>query len=334
MTKTIALVGGTGAMGRAVVNALLNDKDEDWGIRLLTRDPQSARAQAMKAAGGDRIEFIVGDLEDGTGLDAVMEGVYGAFSNTNFWTVGEKSVARERAHGLRVLEAAERAGVELFVHSSLDAATNLSDGAVPVPHYDAKASVEHEIDWRRSDEFFRQDHNGWYSNHTAVLVTEPYIENFQSIFLPEQGTLKDGREGLVFRGPLAGNAPWPMVALDDIGAFARILFTNPKRWGGKTLRVGSDNPTIAEAVATFEKVTGLPAEFAPPSDDDFLASGIPNAHDVLNNFLFYRKGHSAPRDYAALREIHPGLRSFEGWLRETGWQGNAGDVQKDAISGE
>ncbi|MEM8751055.1 MAG: NmrA family NAD(P)-binding protein [Pseudomonadota bacterium] len=161
MSKTIALIGGTGAMGRAVVNALLNDESEDWSVRLLTRDPNSERALTMKAAGGDRVGFVVGNLEDGTGLHAVMEDAYGVFSNTNFWTVGEKSVARERAHGLRVLEAAERAEVELFVHSSLDAATNLSDGAVPVPHYDAKASVEHEMDWRRSDEFFRQDHEGW-----------------------------------------------------------------------------------------------------------------------------------------------------------------------------
>lgn len=334
MTRTIAMIGGTGAMGRAVVNALLNDESEAWAVRILTRDPQSDRARAMKAAGGDRVSFVIGDLETGKGLDAVMQGAYGAFSNTNFWSVGEKSVARERAHGLRVLEAAERAGLALFVHSSLDAATNLSDGAVPVPHYDAKASVEHEIDWRRSDEFFRQEHDGWYSKHAAVLVTEPYFENFQSIFLPEAGTLSDGREGLIFRGPLAGDAPWPMVALDDIGAFARIMFADPDRWGGRTLRIGSDAPTIAEAVATFERVTGLPAEFAPPSDEEFLVSDLPNAHDVLNNFLFYRHGHAAPRDYAALREIHPGLRSFEAWLLETGWRGEAGDVQKDAISGE
>ncbi|MEO0619829.1 MAG: NmrA/HSCARG family protein [Pseudomonadota bacterium] len=334
MTKTIALIGGTGAMGRAVVNALLSDKNEAWSVRLLTRDPHSARAQAMKIAGGDRVTFVPGDLEDGTGLNEVMKDAYGAFSNTNFWTVGAKSVARERAHGLQVLEAAERAEVELFVHSSLDAANKLSQGAVPVPHYDAKASVEHEIDWRRSDEFFRQDHDGWFSNHAAVLVTEPYIENFQSIFLPEKGKLSDGRKGVIFRWPLAGDAPWPMVALDDIGAFARIMFSDPSKWGGRTLRVGSDAPTLPEVVASFEKVTGIPAEYSAPSDEDFLASDMPNAHDVLNNFLFYRKGYSTPRDYAALRDIHPGLHSFESWLLKSGWRGGAGDVQKDAISGE
>ncbi len=321
-------------MGRAVVDSLLNDKTTDWAVRILTRDPESARAQAMKARAGERLEFVVGDLEDGSGLDDAMKGAYGAFANTNFWAAGEKSVTRERTHGLRALEAAKRADVELFVHSSLDAAANLSDGAVPVPHYDAKASVEHEIDWRRSDEFFRQDDDGWYSNNTAVLVTEPYIENFQSIFLPEAGTLSDGREGLIFRGPLAGDAPWPMVALDDIGAFAQIMFSDPGKWGGRTLRIGSDAPTLPEAVSTFEKVTGIPAEYAAPSDADFLASDLPNAHDVLNNFLFYRHGHAHPRDYDALRSIHPGLRSFETWLRETGWRGDAGDVQKDAISGD
>lgn len=332
MSKTIVIVGGTGAMGRAVTNALLEDRDQDWAVRILSRDPDSARAKAMKA-GNSRLEFVRGDLDDPQSIVKAMEGAYGAFSNTNFWSAGEKSVTRERRHGLAVMQAAEDAGLKHFIHSSLDAAGNLSNGAIPVPHYDAKASVEHEIDWRRSDEFFRQDPDGWYSKSVSVLVTEPYIENFQSIFLPERGRLSDGREGLIFRGPLAGDAKWPMVALDDIGAFARIMFGDRKAWAGKSLRIGSDAPKIKDAVDTFTRVTGVPAEYMPPSDSEFLASGLPNAHDVLNNFLFYRHGYSVPRDYEGLRKIHPRLRSFEDWLRETGWAGEAGDVQKDPISG-
>lgn len=288
----------------------------------------------MQIASGGRIAFVTGDLDDADSLARAVDGAWGVFFNTNFWTVGTPSVARERRHGLAVMEAARKAGVRLFVHSSLDAAAKETGGAVPVPHYDAKAVVEHEIDWRRSDEFFAQETDGWFSNNTAVLVTEPYMENFQSIFLPEPGTLPDGREGLLFRGPLAGRAPWPMVALADIGAFARLMFADPETWAGRTLRIGSDAPTLPEMMKTFERVTGIPAAYAPPTDAEFLASDLPNAHDVMNNFDFYRGGHSVPRDYAALRKLHPGLRSWEMWLRETGWRGEAGDVQKDAISGE
>ncbi|MFA0812787.1 NmrA/HSCARG family protein [Microbulbifer epialgicus] len=333
MSKTIAIIGGTGAMGRAVVNALLGDTDNEWLIKILTRNTNSERANNMKESSSGRISFVTGNLEDKESLETLMKGVYGVFSNTNFWSAGEKSVARERSQGLRALEVAEQTGVELFIHSSLDAASNLSNGALPVPHYDAKASVEHEIDWHRSEEFFSQKENGWYTKHVSVLVTEPYIENFQSIFLPEPGKLKDGREGLIFRGPLAGDAIWQMVALDDIGAFARIMFSDAKTWGGRTLRIGSDALKMSEVAAKFEAVTGIPAEYSPLSDEEFMASGQPNAHDVLNNFLFYRLGYAAPRDYDALRKIYPGLHSFESWLRETGWRGKAGDVQKDAISG-
>lgn len=334
MERTIAIVGGTGAMGRAVVNALLNDPVNDWSIRILTRDSQSPRAREMKSIAGDKLSYVVGDLNDQASLNHLMNGVYGAFSNTNFWTSGEKSVARERGHGLNVLRAAEEAGIQLFIHSSLDAANSLSNGKNPVPHYDAKASVEQEIDWRRSDEFFQQNETGWYSTNTAVLVTEPYFENFQSIFLPQQGVLSDGREGLIFAAPLAGDAPWPMVALEDIGEFARIMFSQAGKWGGQTLRIGSDAPTLASVVRSFEKVTGIPTEYRPPSDEEFLSSELPNAHDVLNNFLFYRNGHARVRDYEGLRAIHPELLSFESWLRRTNWKGEAADVQKDAISGD
>ena len=39
------------------------------------------------------------------------------------------------------------------------------------------------------------------------------------------------------------------------------------------------------------------------------------------------------RDLTALRQLHPGLRSFADWLRQTGWRGEAETVQKEALTG-
>lgn len=331
MTETILVIGGTGAMGRAVVRALI--AHGSWRVRVFTRDPESASARTLRKAAPDRIEFATGDLDNPDSLDVAMHDVYGVFCNTDFWSPGVQSVAREREQGLRALSVAERANVRHFIYSSLDAASHLSGGALPLPHYDAKAAVEHDIDWRRSDEFMRQAEDGWYSRHVSVLVNAPYFETFQSNFRPEPGILTDGRRGLVFRWPLTGDAPWQMVALDDIGSFAQHVFANPTAWGGRTLRIGSDELTMRQVVETFTQVTGIAAEYDPISDDEFLNSGRPHAHDVFNNFAFYREGFAAPRDYRRLRQIHPGLRTFEAWLRETGWRGERREVHKASITG-
>ncbi|WP_261890948.1 NmrA/HSCARG family protein [Acaryochloris marina] len=328
--KTALVIGGTGAMGRAVVRSLLQDS-VDWQIAIFSRSPDSETAQQLVEQGEGKVSIRQGDLNDEASLQQAMTDVTAVFCNTNFWA--EASFTVEKEQGVRALELARQSGVDHFIYSSLDAVASLSGGLLMLPHYDAKAAVEHEIDWRRSDEYMQQVDDGWYSNHVSVLVTAPYFENFQSIFLPESGTLSDGREGLLFTGPLSGDAPWQMVALDDIGTFVTIMLSDRKTWGGRTLRVASEELPMSNVVETFTQVTGIPAEYNPPTLEAFLSSGIPNAHDVVNNFRLYREGYAAPRDYEFLRQLHPGLRSFADWLKETNWKGEARAVQKDPITG-
>lgn len=331
-TRTILVIGATGAMGRPIVSRLLKDKNNNWHIRALTRNPKSSHAQQLleMGANGNRVELIKGDLNDPASVTAAMSGVYGVFCNTNFW---EKcTVSAEREQGLQALEAARIAGVQHFIYSSLDSCVTLSHGRFPVPHFDAKAAVEHEINWRRSDEFMRQESDGWYSRHVTVLVTLPYIENFKQFAVPEQGTLSDGREGVIFRLPMA-DAPWSMVALDDIAFFTAYIFAHPEEWGGRTLPIESDRLTFKEIAATLERVTGVPAEYRPMTLEEYAALGFPNVHDVVNMLQFFIE-YGLPRDYKLLRKLHPDLMTFEQWLKKTGWRGEPGEVQKDAMTGE
>ena len=326
--RTILVFGATGAMGSHVVKHLLADEQNNWKIRAFTRNPDSSHAQTLNELDRERVECQQGYLNDYDSISAAMKDVYGVFCNTNFWV--DCTVTTERRQGLAVLEAAEKAEVQHFIYSSLDACAHISHGKIPLPHFDAKASVEHEIDWRRSDEFMRQD-SGWYSSCVSVLKTLAYFENLFAFFKPSKGKLSDGREGLIFSVP-AADAPYPFVALDDIGWFTAHIFANRDTWGGRTLAIGGDRLSFAQLAATFERVTGISAEYQPMSDEEFLALGMPNAHDPLNQFRFHRE-YGPYRDHEALRKIHPDLMNFEAWLQHSGWKGDERALQKDAITG-
>src|SRR5690349_12881202 len=60
-SRTIAVVGATGAQGGGLARAILADRDGGFTLRALTRHTDSERAKALAAAGA---EVAVADLDD------------------------------------------------------------------------------------------------------------------------------------------------------------------------------------------------------------------------------------------------------------------------------
>ncbi|RNF90144.1 NmrA/HSCARG family protein [Streptomyces botrytidirepellens] len=322
MTSTTALVvGGTGTMGTRVVRALA--ARTGTVVRVLTRDPSSARARALVENTPGEVRPVRGDLDDEQSLKAAFQGVDQVFCNTDFFATA--SPQQEYAQGLRALRAAQQAGVDRFVWSSLDNAAVLTDGRIPVPHYDAKAAVEAHIALQRSEEAMRQETDGWYSRHVAVLVTAPYFENLYS-FAPRRTRLPDGREGLVFALPLGEAGRWPLIALDDIAFFARHQLDHWDDWGSRTLRIAADALTGDQIAAAFERTTGVPSAYQAVDLDEFSRSLPGIGHDLAAMFAFFQDRDllSRDRNLEALRALHPGLATFGDWLATTGWDGTAG----------
>jgi hypothetical protein len=89
--KPILVIGATGAQGQAVIDALLAPDAEGrsslYTIRAFTRDPTTAFSQEL--AKRDGVEVMQGSFMDFESVARALEGAYGAWVNTDGFTVGE-----------------------------------------------------------------------------------------------------------------------------------------------------------------------------------------------------------------------------------------------------
>ncbi|MGI9578398.1 MAG: NmrA/HSCARG family protein [Microthrixaceae bacterium] len=128
-TRTVAVLGATGAQGGGVVRAL--QTRGRFTVRALTRNPDAAVGL------GD--EVAAADPSRPETLTAAFAGAHGVFANTN--SFGGPDVD-EVAQGRAIIEAAREAGVTHFVWSTLPDVESISDGEFDVPHFTNKAKVE------------------------------------------------------------------------------------------------------------------------------------------------------------------------------------------------
>ena len=80
-SKRILVIGGTGAQGFAVVQALLNASPA-FKVRVLSRNPDATNT---KAAFADlpAVEFAKGSFMDFDAVKAALQDCYGVFVNTD-----------------------------------------------------------------------------------------------------------------------------------------------------------------------------------------------------------------------------------------------------------
>src|SRR6266536_1274431 len=128
---TVLVLGATGNQGGAVARELLH---RGWPVRALTRDPRSAKSQALAAAGA---QLVAGDLEDPQSLDAALSGAYGIYSVQTF--MGPDGIAGEERQGRAIAEAAARVKVEHFVYGSVGGAERNTS----IPHFESKHRIGH-----------------------------------------------------------------------------------------------------------------------------------------------------------------------------------------------
>jgi uncharacterized protein YbjT (DUF2867 family) len=285
--KRILVTGGTGAQGGSIARALLAEKK--FTVRILTRNPQSAKALALQQAGA---ELVQGDMDSMESLLAAMEDCYGVYGVTSFW----EHFAGEYQQGINLIDAVKQSDIEHFVLHTLPSYSKLSNGKYPTPHCDIKAMLQ-----------------GYTISQgiNASFVQVPfYYENFFSFFPPQPA----GANTFAFGFP-QGDTKLAMVSIEDLGSIVAPVFNNPAMYKGRVIGpVGADD-TCAAYADTMSKVLNLDIRYNYIERDVYASLGFPGAEELANMFEVQRLYiTSRQADLQESLALNPAIQSFESWM--------------------
>ncbi|TFY62991.1 hypothetical protein EVJ58_g3514 [Rhodofomes roseus] len=319
--KLILVIGATGAQGLAVIDKLLASSDDGlpspYSVRALSRDPGSRRAKELVSKG---VEVVRGAFDDLASVRAALAGVYGAWVNTDGFTVGEQ---KEMWAGIRIFELAKQAGVRHYIWRYLDYGFKLSsyDTTYNCEHYDGKGRVAEFMQAQPS--VVTDTDMSW-----TVITSGPYMEMLFNFMF---GPYKKREDGTVVFATPVGNGHVPMIALEDLGFFARYAFDNREITSAQDLEIATDKVGWEYLKATFEKVTGQRAEVIYQSFDDWCKNfknvdiPVANERPVGDGSTTWRQNFRAwwsmwrddliQRDYEWLRRVNPNGYTLESWMR-------------------
>ncbi|HVX47464.1 MAG TPA: NmrA/HSCARG family protein [Mycobacteriales bacterium] len=282
--QTVLVLGATGNQGGATATRLLS---RGWRVRALTRNPSSAAAQSLAAAGAD---VIRGDLHDPDVLRAAMRGAYGVFSFQPTWVSAEMTPGVEPDSELRTGIAVADLAVELGVQHLVYASSLGADPEHELPSLRTKGRIEEHI------------------RTTGIPATCLRPVSFMENYLGTSRALRvqDGK----IKTAIAPHVRELLVAVADIGAFAELAFGDPERFAGQAFEIAGDRLTPPQIAAAVGAASGSTIEYEqiPIETLRAVSPRLARSFETINAEPY-------DVDIDALRRLHPELLSFAGWLR-------------------
>lgn len=282
MNELALVTGATGQQGGAVAARLLADGRP---VRALTRDPASAKAQRLAEAGA---EVIAGDLEDQAAVAEATRGAHAVF----LVHPGPLAPGQDELQaGKNVVDAALHAGVTHVVYSSALGVETL------VEHGLQQAKLDTENYLRAS------------GLSATILRPSSFMENY---FNPLFG-LRDG----ALRTAVLPHVRQQYIALDDIAALTALAFADPDRFRGKAFDLAGDALTPPEVAAAISHATGRDVPYVQLSIAELakINERFARGYELLNSIT------EPIADVELVRDLHPGLLTFEAWLAHKGAAG-------------
>lgn len=290
--RLILVIGGTGTQGGNVARELLKHGHR---VRILTRNPESAAAQAIAAKGA---ELIQGDLADAASLEPAMDNVSAIFS-VQYADPYDQTV--EPRNAANMVEAARKAGIEQVVHTSVA-------GSNVLPRWDKYKYLTQT--WENKYEIEELIRNGGFQAWTILhpcWFMENFVEPNSAIMAPE---LKNG----VLFGTLKGDTPLKLNSGEDTAKFARAAFENLQKFHGKDINVASDELSMTEIAQTLSRVLDKKVVFETVGDEETRKRGMLEGTVYFMEWLEEVPGYGF--DIQETREYGIELKSFAEWVEE------------------
>jgi uncharacterized protein YbjT (DUF2867 family) len=139
----------------------------------------------------------------------------------------------------------------------------------------------------------------------TILRPVFFMENFNTWFKP---TETDGK--LTLNMAIKKDTKLQIIAVDDIGAIAAIVFNNPEKYLGKEIEIAGDELTLSEMADKLSKGLGKEVSYN-ELPVDIVRANSPEMADMFQWFI--DKGYEA--DINKLKTLYPGLTSMETWLK-------------------
>ncbi|KAJ7856318.1 hypothetical protein B0H13DRAFT_2078889 [Mycena leptocephala] len=230
------IVGITGKQGGSVARALIAS-DKPYRLRGLSRDITKPAAQAFAAQGVEMVHVNLAADKPEDALNA-FSGADIAFAMTNWneYLDGEKEIAV----GKMLVDTAKAAGVKLFVWSSLESFTEITNGRFALAQFcDSKASIEAYA--RASGVPLAVAKPGFWSGNIAIAYY----------------ALKRQADGsYLFTLPIAGETRVPLSdTAHDFGLYVQAQIESPELGVGSEVR-GGTMISLNEIVAELARVSG------------------------------------------------------------------------------
>jgi uncharacterized protein YbjT (DUF2867 family) len=284
--KTVLVTGAAGHQGGAVMHSLLA---AGWKVKALVGDTNEPSSRVLYRKGAD---LVMGDLYDRDSLDQALKGVYGVFSVQTGKGHGADGEFRQ---GKNLADAAAgNAEVEHFIYSSAAGATSQTG----MSFFDSKATIENHI---RS-----------IGLPSTIFRPVYFMFNFSSLAMHQ--AIMNGTMTMAIKP----DRFLQMLAVEDLGEFVRIAFDHPDEYIGKSMDLAGDEMTMPQVAAAFSRLIGKPVHYAYHPIEDVRRLN----EDTAKMFAWLNEqGYHV--DVAALIALHPGLMSFETWLRKSRWAKSA-----------
>ncbi|KAK3647904.1 hypothetical protein LTR56_007878 [Elasticomyces elasticus] len=257
MSKTIVIIGATGNQvteqkehpGSSIARVFL--QKPGFKVRGVTRDPAKPASQALKKHG---VELVQGDVDDVESLKIAVRGADIIFGNTAYSNESVKPGTQQKCYELELQQGKNVAdavatvadGLEMFIWSSLSAATKWSKGRYDkVYHFDSKA---HVVD------YINEQHPA-VAQKMSILQMGLFVNNWRW-GAPSVPWHKQPDGSMKLRIPGQGDTPVPFVVPDDAGHYVYALTQLPI---GTNLLAFGGMVTWTEYVKLWTKATGVPA---------------------------------------------------------------------------